>query len=177
MSKAVIVPETICVSLVGMAGAGKSTLAPLLAQALGWPHMDTDKILEAYMGGPLQEIYDAAGREEFLSFEERSVASMAACRMVLSTGGSVVYLPKAVARLRLLGPVVWLRISLPVFLARVGQAENRGFVRPPGLSLEEIFAQRQPLYAQASDMAVDTDNREPEQCARDIVSWLRTKYA
>lgn len=177
MSTAVHIPETICVSLIGMAGAGKSTLAPLLAHALGWPHMDTDQLVEAYMGGSLQEIYDAAGSEDFLALEERTVASVAASRMVLSTGGSVVYSPRAMARLRLLGPVIWLRISLPTFLARVGKADNRGFVRRAGLDLAGIYAERQPLYAQTADFVVDTDLHSPEECVRTVMGWLAAHYS
>lgn len=176
MSMPPTIPETICVSLVGIAGAGKSTLAPLLARALGWPHLDTDQLLEAYMGGPLQDIYDAVGREAFLDLEERTVASLAASRLVVSTGGSVAYSPKALARLRLLGPVVWLRVSLPTFLARVGPADGRGFVRRPGAGLEDIYAERQPLYAKASDFTVDTDQSGPEECARAILDWLTCRY-
>lgn len=177
MSTAISIPESICVSLIGMAGAGKSTIAPLLARALGWPYMDTDLLMEAYMGGSLQEIYDAAGSEEFLDLEERTVASVAASRMVVSTGGSVAYSPRAVARLRLLGPVIWLRITLPTFLARVGKADNRGFVRRAGLDLAGIFAERQPLYAQAADFVVDTDLISPEESAQAVMDWLAARYA
>ncbi len=177
MSTAALIPQTICVSLIGMAGAGKSTLAPLLARALGWPYMDTDQLMEAYMGGSLQEIYDAAGCEDFLVFEERTVASVAASRMILSTGGSVVYSPRAMARLRLLGPVIWLRIALPTFLARVGKADNRGFVRRAGLDLADIYAERQPLYAQAADFVVDTDLQSPQESAQAVMAWLTSRYA
>lgn len=169
-------PDTVCVSLIGIAGAGKSTLAPLLARSLSWPHMDTDRLLEAYMAAPLQEIYDKTGREGFMTLEEQTVASLAASRMVLSTGGSVVYSPKAVARLRLLGPVIWLRIALPTFLGRVGRADDRGFVRRSGLELPDVYAERQPLYAQASDFAVDTDRATPEECVRAMMGWLTARY-
>jgi shikimate kinase len=155
-----------------MAGAGKTTLAPLLAEGLGWRHMDTDRLIEAHHGRLLQSIYDALGREDFLALEERLVAGIGVSRMVVSTGGSVVYSPKAVARLRLLGPVVWLKIDLDTFLARVGPAADRGFARPEGMSLEDVFAERQPLYAAASDLAVDTGAASPGDCVAQMLSYL-----
>lgn len=166
------IPEHISISLVGIAGAGKSTLAPLLARALGWPYLDTDRLMEAHFGQKLQDVYATMGREGFLGCEERMVSRVAAQRMVVSTGGSVVYSELAVARLRLLGPVVWLRVGLDTFLARVGQAGDRGFVRGEAQSLEDVYAERQPLYAQAADLVVDTDATPPQQCVERIVSWL-----
>ncbi len=164
-----------CVSLVGMAGAGKSTLGRMVAAMLGFAHMDTDRLIEATWGMPLQALLDAKGLTEFLRIEEDVVSRLWLKRCVISTGGSVVYGPRAVERLRCCGPVVFLRIDLATFLARVGAAEDRGFARPGGKSLAEVFAERQPLYAAISDHQTATDGMSPEDCARDIVSWARPR--
>lgn len=162
-----------CVSLVGIAGAGKSTLAPLLAARLDWGSMDTDRLMEAHFGRPLDDIYSALGREGFLACEQDIVAGLGVKRMVISTGGSVIYSPKAVARLQQLGPVIWLRVSLKTFLERVGKAHGRGFARAPEQDLPEIFYERDPLYAASADFVVDTDTAAPADCVDRIVTFLR----
>lgn len=172
MTEQATLSESQCVTLVGIAGAGKSTLAPLLAQRLGWQWMDTDRLLEAYYGRPLDGIYSHLGRDGFLACESGLVERLGASRMVISTGGSVIYSPVAMDRLRLLGPVVWLRIGLQTFLSRVGDASGRGFARRPGQQLAEIFAERTPLYRDGCDLAVDTDQGTPEQCVDRLVAAL-----
>ncbi len=164
--------DSSCLILVGMAGAGKSTLAPLLAQRLGWEHLDTDRLIEAWFGQSLQAILDACGPEEFLRLEENVVSRLAAVRCVVSTGGSVVYSPKIMQRLKLLGRVVHLHIDRQTFLDRVGRADDRGFVCREGLSLEDVYNERQPLYRAAADITVATDSCTPEECVEQIVSGL-----
>ncbi|KUG29308.1 shikimate kinase i [hydrocarbon metagenome] len=164
-----------CLSLVGMAGAGKSTLARLVAGMLGFAHLDTDRLIEATWGMPLQTLLDAKGLDEFLRIEQDVVSRLWLRRCVIATGGSVVYGPQAVERLKQCGPVVFLRIDLPTFLARVGAAEDRGFARPGGKSLEEVFAERQPLYEAMADYQTGTCGVSPEDCAAGIVDWARSR--
>ncbi len=154
-----------CLVLVGMAGAGKSTLGAVLARKLGWPQLDTDRLIEATCGKNLQDIVDEKGVEEFLRIEEDVVAGLCVRRCVISTGGSVVYGPRAVAKLRESGPIVFLHIGLDVFLSRVGDASGRGFARAPGKTMEDVFAERQPLYRNAAELTVDTCAACPEDCA------------
>ncbi|WP_034608755.1 homoserine kinase [Desulfovibrio aminophilus] len=164
-----------CLSLIGMAGAGKSTLGALLARRLDWAHLDTDRLLESYYGLPLQQLLDSVGLETFLQLEEHQVGSLGAQRVVISTGGSVVYSRRAVDRLRMLGPVVFLEIDLATFLERVGHGGGRGLAVRPGRSFEELYAERQPLYRAAADFSVDTGAGSPEDCAVRILDWFGEK--
>ncbi|GAB7021989.1 homoserine kinase [Salidesulfovibrio brasiliensis] len=161
-----------CITLIGMAGAGKSTLAPLLAKALGWVHMDTDRHLEAFYGRPLQDIYDTYGHEEFLRIEERLVSEISLFRTVISTGGSVVYGAEAVTRLKELGPVVFLEIDAETFQKRVGDAEGRGLAVAPGKTMLDVFEERQPLYREAADVIVRTDRCTPDECVQEILEQV-----
>ncbi len=165
-------PPQACVSLIGMAGAGKSTLGRLLAERLGWAHLDTDHLIEASYGLPLQSVLDALGLETFLRAEESLVSSLSVRRTVISTGGSVVYGPTAVERLKLLGPVVFLEVSLPTFLKRVGDGGNRGLAIAPGKSREDLFAERQPLYRAAADFTLRTDEDSHQGCLERLHAWL-----
>lgn len=161
-----------CVSLVGMAGAGKSTLATLLARRLGWACLDTDRLIEAMAGAGLAELLARRGLQGFLRLEEDVVAGLSVKRCVVATGGSVIYGPRAVARLKESGPVVHLTIDLATFLARVGDPGKRAFVVPPGLTLPDVYAERQPLYAAAADVTVTSCGVTPEACVEQILQGI-----
>ncbi|WP_027723145.1 homoserine kinase [Maridesulfovibrio zosterae] len=166
--------EGCSVCLIGMAGAGKSTLAPLLAARLGWEYIDTDSVIEAYYGRPLQDIVDELGVPEFRKAEDYILSSLGVVRSVVSTGGSVIYGENAMNRISSLGPVIYLRISSETCVERVGGGEGRGLARMPGQSLESLYEERAPLYEKYSDFAVDTDEFSPQECAEQVYQWLRS---
>lgn len=161
-----------CVSLIGMAGAGKSTLGRLLAEKLGWAHLDTDRLIEAYYGLPLQELLNGLGLQGFLEAENTLVSMLAVRRTIISTGGSVVYGQEAMARLQLLGPVVHLDITLESFLRRVGDGGNRGLAIAPGRTKEDLFLDRQPLYKAAASFTLSTDSSNLTDSLDRLHAWL-----
>lgn len=166
-----------CVSLIGMAGAGKSTLGRLLADKLGWAHLDTDRLIEAFYGLPLQEVLDGLGLEKFLEAENTLVALLNVRRAVISTGGSVVYGREAMERLHLLGPVVHLDISMESFLRRVGDGGNRGLAIAPGRTREDLFLERQPLYEATADFTLSTDSSDHNASLERLHAWLTADLA
>lgn len=161
-----------CISLIGMAGAGKSTLAGLLARRLSWACLDTDRLIEATAGERLSQVLARLGLEGFLRFEEEVVADLCVKRCVVATGGSVIYGPRAMRTLRESGPVVYLSIDLPTFLARLGDPGQRAFIVPGGMSLPEVFAEREPLYAAAADLTVRSCGVTPEACVEHILQGI-----
>lgn len=161
-----------CISLIGMAGAGKTTVGQHLAHKLGWTQLDTDRLLEAFYGLPLQEIFDELGHADFLQAEELVVANLGAKRCVVSTGGSVVYGPRAVSKLQELGPVVHLFAELETIRQRIHNPDQRGLVMAPGQTLDALYEERRPLYANAASLVVSTEELSPEACAEAILDWL-----
>jgi len=161
-----------CISLIGIAGAGKSTLGKALAERMGFAHLDTDRLIEATWGQPIQAIMDERGPGGFLAIEETVVAALSVKRAIISTGGSIVYSPRAVERLKALGPVIYLRIGRDAFLGRVKDASGRAFVRPAGLSLAQVHAEREPLYLAACDFFVRTDSADLDACVGECIARL-----
>ncbi len=175
MTESAISRESLCVSLVGMAGAGKTTIGELLAHKLGWAHIDTDQLIEAYFGAGLQAVFDSLGREAFLQAETELVANLGAKRCVISTGGSVIYGQKAVDRLRALGPVAYLQAGVETVKARIAKNPDRGLAVAEGQTLEDLYNERAPLYDTAADFVVDTETHSPEESAALIAAWLQEK--
>lgn len=161
-----------CIVLVGMAGAGKTTVGQALAMELDWVHLDTDRLMEAHWGRLLQDIYDAMGRKAFLAAEEELVSGLDIRRTVVSTGGSVIYGPRAVARLRALGPVVFLNPDVQTVTRRVADAQGRGLCIAKGQTVADLYAERRPLYEAAADLTLDSGRLSPRECALAVRSWL-----
>ena len=161
-----------CISLVGMAGAGKTTLSTLLARRLGWACLDTDRLIEATGGRLLPDLLTSLGLAAFLRLEEDVVAGLNVKRCVVATGGSVIYGARAIRHLKACGPVVHLAIDLPTFLSRVGDPGERAFVLPDGMALADVYAERQPLYAAAADLTVTSCGMTPEDCVEQILQGI-----
>lgn len=147
-------PADLCVSIIGMAASGKSKMGAELARLLGWAHVDTDNLIEAAYGAPLQSIADALDKEAFLDLEAIVIGNIRLQRCVISTGGSVVYREEAVRRLQTLGPVLYIEVPLPVILERIARKPDRGLARGPGQSIEDLFNERRPLYEKYAGFTV-----------------------
>ena len=161
-----------CITLIGMAGAGKSTVGRQLAQLLGWKLMDTDQLIESAYGAPLQDITDKLGKDAFLDVEATVICAIRAHRMVLATGGSVVYRENAMAHLHTLGAIAYLDVSLPIILERIARNPLRGLAIAPGQSVEDLFREREALYSRYADCTIDASGLSPEACARAILEYL-----
>lgn len=167
--------KTPCITLVGMPGAGKSTVGVALAQVLGWSLVDTDHLIEAIYGVPLQSVADALHKDAFLDVEARVIESIRLFRAVLATGGSVVYRDTAMQHLRGLGPVVHLHVSLPLLEDRIARKPDRGLAIAPGQTIADLFAEREALYTRYAQCRIEADTLSPTLCARAVLDTLRAK--
>lgn len=162
------------VILVGMAGAGKSTIGQKLASRMGLAFIDTDAWLTEKEGLALQALLEQQGITGYKAAEERAVLTLPLRgRSVVATGGSVIYSPKAISALKALGYVVYLRASFEVILQRVDNWNARGFVAESGLSLSQIYNEREPLYKAAADGIVDVDYLSVDEVVDRIVKSIR----
>ena len=164
------------VILIGMPGVGKSTLGVLLAKALGYRFLDTDLVLQAQEGRLLREIIAAEGIDGFLALEGRVCGSLQADRSVIATGGSVVYSPEAMAHLRSMGTVVYLKLGYNALARRLGSLKKRGVILRPGQTLKTLYPERTPLYAQYAHLTVDCGGQDVEQSVALILQRLREMH-
>jgi len=141
--------------LIGMPSSGKSTVGVLLAKALGYRFLDTDLLIQEKTGQLLHELISEKGKDAFLALEDRLLSEICAERTVIATGGSAVYGKEAMAHLRSLGTVIYLKIDLDTLAARLGDYTHRGVVQMHGNDLPSLFAERTPLYEQYADCTVD----------------------
>lgn len=144
------------ITLIGMPGSGKSTVGVLLAKALGYGFLDTDLVLQHREGKKLQTLVNTLGVAGFLEVEANAIRSINCHRHVISPGGSVVCCPDAIAHLKKMGPVIYLRVPLDELTYRIRNISTRGIAMDKGQTLEDLMAYRAPLYEQYADLIVDS---------------------
>ncbi|MGI6028907.1 MAG: shikimate kinase [Candidatus Heteroscillospira sp.] len=151
------------VTLIGMPGAGKSTVGVVLAKILGFEFIDSDLVIQKEEGRLLWQIIEAEGIDGFLKVEERVNASIDTERSVIATGGSVIYGPAAMEHLREISTVVYLRHSYDIIESRLGDLAKRGVTLPEGWTLRDLYNERTPLYEKYAHVVfdcMDTDIRD-----------------
>lgn len=165
-------PRTI--SLIGMPGAGKSTVGVILAKMTGLRFVDTDLDIQSRERATLQQILEREGHLRLRAIEEEVLLAVPLDRAIISTGGSVVYSERIVARLRAAGPLVYLQVDLATLEQRVAAAPPRGMASDPAQSYAEVFAERTPLYRAHADITVDASAGTADQVAAAILRALNS---
>jgi shikimate kinase len=143
--------------LIGMPGAGKSTLGVILAKTLGYKFLDTDILFCEMNGTTLQHFIDGHGIDAFLKAEEAVALSVDCKRTVIATGGSMVLSDQAMQHLKDGALTIFLNISLDEMKKRLSNIKTRGIVLSPGETIDELFRQRLPLYTKYADTLVPKD--------------------
>jgi shikimate kinase/3-dehydroquinate synthase len=163
--------------IVGAPGSGKSTIGVLLAERLGIPFTDVDAVIEAEAGRSIAEIFAEDGEPAFRALEEATTKRLLARPGVLSLGGGAVLSAATRAALRQ-QRVVWLHVSVPVAMKRIGIDGARplllGNVRG---TLIKLLNERIPLYGEVATEVVDTNERTPSEVVASIVATRITVRA
>ncbi|MCD7885854.1 MAG: shikimate kinase [Lachnospiraceae bacterium] len=156
------------ITLIGMPGAGKSTVGIVLAKVLGYDFIDSDLLIQKAEGMLLWQIIESRGREGFLEIEECVNARITATHSVIATGGSVVYGPRAMEHLHSIGKIVYLQVSCGELAHRLGDLTKRGVPTQPGQTLSGLYAERVPLYEKYADITVDVSRIGIAEAAENI---------
>lgn len=160
------------VILIGMPSSGKSTLGVLLAKHLGYRFIDSDLLIQEQEGKRLHVILKEQGLDGFLAIENQVNRSITDKQAVISTGGSVIYGREAMESLKKLGKVAYLYISYEEMEKRLGDYSHRGIALSPGMTLQDMYAQREGLYRQYADVTVDCETCTPAQILEKISRYL-----
>lgn len=161
--------------LIGLMGAGKSTVGRRLAKRLGVPFLDSDDEIKKAAGCSIEDIFDLYGEAEFRAGEKRVMDRlMDEGPMVLATGGGAFMNNDIRKRVLEAGTAVWLKAGLDALVERTSRRGGRPLLKTgdPRKTLEKLINERYPIYNQAT-IAIDTDGETHDSAVNKIVKALK----
>ena len=158
--------------LIGMPGAGKSTVGVILAKYLSKAFVDTDLLIQNRHHRSLQEILDQYGYLKLREFEEQEILRLHVKNAVVATGGSAVYSEKTMNHLKADGKIVYLKLGVNELLNRINNFETRGLARPKEQTFYDLFNQRERLYERYGQITIDCADKSHEEVVEEIISKL-----
>ena len=167
------------VALVGLMGAGKTTIGRRLAAALGVRFVDADEEIVRAAGRSIEDIFAEQGEIEFRRGERRVIARLLSeLPHVLATGGGAFIDPATRALMRQRATTIWLRAPLEVLMRRVGRRSDRPLLKEddPEAVMRRLMEVRYPIYAEA-DLTVDSANGPHNAAVADVLAALKAQLA
>ena len=161
------------VTLIGLPGAGKSTVGVLLAKSMLMDFVDIDLLIQRKYGMSLCEFIEKYGEEEFKKAENDVISSLNCENTVIATGGSAVYSEKAMSALKENGTVVYIDVDYHELKHRLTDISTRGIVLKDKISFYDVYLERTPIYEKYSDIAVYCSGKSVEKCVNEIIQKLK----
>jgi shikimate kinase len=161
--------------LIGMMGAGKSSVGRCLQRRTGLVRLDTDEIVAAEFGMPIAQIFEKHGELKFRDAETEVLRKLAPDRpAIIVTGGGIVLRKKNVDLLKQLGTVVWLIADEATLFERAARRDHRPLLQTenPRDVFSKLFRERDSLYAAAADLRLETSTKNHDEVAEAILSKL-----
>lgn len=154
--------------LIGMPGAGKSTVGVVLAKKLGYQFLDSDLVIQEKCKKLLFQLIEERGEAGFLMLENEINASLRASGAVIATGGSAVYGREAMAHFRETGRIVYLQLPYEELKERLGDLHERGVVIKEGSTLLDLYRERTVLYEKYADIIIHCSGRNIRSVVEEI---------
>ncbi len=163
------------ITLIGMAGVGKSYIGKKSAERLGYSFIDIDEVMEEQTGEKIQSMVSRLGDEKFLELEERIILELGIITdHVISPGGSIVYCDDAMNYLKKISVVVYLKDKFENIQERILQRDNRGIVGSKDKKISEIYDEREELYEKYANITIDiSTNNDPEHIVETIIANIK----
>lgn len=161
--------------LIGMPGAGKSTIGVLLAKAINYDFLDADLVIQKQNNKKLYEIINEKGIDEFLKIENDTIVGLNVSETVIATGGSAVYGYEAMEHMRKNGIIIYLKLSCVEIINRISNITTRGIAMKEGKTIFDIYDERVPLYEKYADIIIDAEGTDVEECVTLVANSLINK--
>jgi len=159
------------ISFIGMAGCGKSTIGGVLSSQLDISFVDTDLLIEEKFKLSLEQLKKKKGYEFVRQAEEEVILRLDENIKVISTGGSAVYSEKSMLHLSSFSKIMYINTPLDEIKQRIGDGQERGLAAPDGLSIDDIYKERVPLYNKWADITLN-GNKSIEDLISKIISLI-----
>lgn len=159
--------------LIGMPGAGKSTIGVILAKVLGFNFIDADLLIQEQENRLLQDIIEEDGLDSFIEIENRVNVSISVDHTIIATGGSVIYGKEAMNHLSEIALIVYIKLSYPTISSRLGNIKQRGVVLKKGQDLYNLYEERCPLYEKYADLTIDAEGLDVEELMEAIAEKVK----
>lgn len=163
------------ITLIGMAGAGKSTVGIILAKNLGLGFLDTDVLIQINQQRTLQDIVDRDGYIQLREIEEQEICKVNLTRHIIATGGSAIYSDQAMQHLKAISTVIFLETSYEELKRRIHNFATRGLAKAPHQSFRDLFNERDALYRRYADLSLSTESLDQDQVAQAIITQYRSR--
>ena len=161
--------------LIGMMGAGKSSVGRSLQRQSGLARLDTDEMLAAEFGMSIAQIFEKHGEEKFRDAETELLRKLAPDRpAIIVTGGGIVLRPQNVDLLKSVGALVWLAADEDILFERAARRDHRPLLQKenPRAIFSKLFREREALYAASADFQINTSEKTHDEVAETILNKM-----
>ena len=163
-------------TLIGMPGAGKSTVGIILAKDMGFGFIDTDVLIQINQQKTLQQILDESDHLTLRNIEEKEILKLNVQKHIIATGGSVAYSPSAMELLQKISHVVFLKVDIDELKRRIHNYETRGIAKAPTQTFMELFEERQRLYEKYAEITITGGGLNQNEIADEIQKLTRSFF-
>ena len=163
------------ITFIGMPGAGKSCMGRIVSRKFKMKIIDGDKLIENNVGKPLQDIINENGLDYFKRLEEETLLKINEDNTIISPGGSAVYYENVMNHFKKNGIIVYLYIGPKTLKERLGDFSKRGVVLEEGKTLDDLYAEREPLLRKYADIIVSCDGKAYSKYQAELLTKLE-KY-
>lgn len=157
-------------TLIGMPGAGKSTVGIILAKNLGLGFIDTDVLIQINQNKSLQQIINESDHLHLRAIEEEEILKIDIEGHVIATGGSVAYSEKAMTYLKRISNIIFLEVSFEELKRRIKNFDTRGIAKADNQSFDDLYQERQVLYRKYADVIINCTELDQEDLATEIAN-------
>lgn len=155
-------------TLIGMPGAGKSTIGIILAKFLSCGFIDTDILIQINRQKSLQQIIDESDHLNLRKIEEEEILKLNVDHHIIATGGSAVYSEKAMRHLQEISTIIFLNVGFDELTKRIHNFKTRGIASSASQTFEDLYNERQILYKRYAELTLDCNELDQEEIAERI---------